>query len=107
MLDFVCVCVCVYMFVCVCVCVWCGMVVRSSPMYTDGGSLFTENVQFSYVSLHCSSAGRRPQRHRNGRRAGEEEGSSITAQFELDVNLEEVTGWSLCCVACLPARLPD
>ena len=91
MFDFVCVSVCV----CLCVC--------SSPMYTDSGSLFTENVQFSYVSLHCSSAGRRAQRHRNGRRAGEEEGSSITAQFELDVNLEEVTGWSLCCAACPPA----
>jgi hypothetical protein len=36
-------------------------------------------------------------RSRHGRKAGyEEEGSSITAEFELDVNLEEVTGWSLC-----------
>uniref|UniRef100_A0A8C5ASP6 Signal peptide, CUB domain, EGF-like 2 n=1 Tax=Gadus morhua TaxID=8049 RepID=A0A8C5ASP6_GADMO len=67
------------------------------------GSLFTENVQFSYVSLHCSSAGRRAQRHRNGRRAGEEEGSSITAQFELDVNLEEVTAES-CDLPCVRRR---
>ncbi|XP_067298806.1 signal peptide, CUB and EGF-like domain-containing protein 2 isoform X6 [Pseudorasbora parva] len=48
----------------------------------------TENVQFSFVSLHCASSSRQ-QRSRHGRKAGEEEGSSITAQFELDVNLEE------------------
>lgn len=52
----------------------------------------TENVQFSFVSLHCASSSRQ-QRSRHGRKAGEEEGSSITAQFELAVNLEEVTGW--------------
>ncbi|RXN21616.1 signal CUB and EGF-like domain-containing 2 [Labeo rohita] len=59
----------------------------------------TENVQFSFVSLHCASSSRQ-QRSRHGRKAGEEEGSSITAQFELDVNLEEVTaeGCDLACV---------
>uniref|UniRef100_A0A7N6AU86 Signal peptide, CUB and EGF-like domain-containing protein 2 n=1 Tax=Anabas testudineus TaxID=64144 RepID=A0A7N6AU86_ANATE len=50
--------------------------------------LFTENVQFSYVSLRCTSSGQRT-RSRHGRKAGEEYGSSITAEFELDVNLEE------------------
>ena len=64
-------------------------------VFTDSRSPFTENVQFSYVSLHCDSSGRRL-RSRHGRKAGEEDGSSITAEFELDVNLEEVTGWSLC-----------
>uniref|UniRef100_A0A7N6FB59 Signal peptide, CUB and EGF-like domain-containing protein 3 n=1 Tax=Anabas testudineus TaxID=64144 RepID=A0A7N6FB59_ANATE len=48
---------------------------------------------FSYVSLRCTSSGQRT-RSRHGRKAGEEYGSSITAEFELDVNLEEVTG---CC----------
>ncbi|XP_043100359.1 signal peptide, CUB and EGF-like domain-containing protein 2 isoform X6 [Puntigrus tetrazona] len=59
----------------------------------------TENVQFSFVSLHCASSSRQ-HRSRHGRKAGEEEGSSITAQFELDVNLEEVTaeGCDLACV---------
>uniref|UniRef100_A0A6Q2YMF7 Signal peptide, CUB domain, EGF-like 2 n=1 Tax=Esox lucius TaxID=8010 RepID=A0A6Q2YMF7_ESOLU len=47
-------------------------------------ALFTENVQFSYVSLRCSSSGRQG-RSRHGRKAGyEEEGSSITAEFEMD-----------------------
>lgn len=64
-------------------------------MSTDSRFLFTENVQFSYVSLRCSSSGLR-MRSRHGRKAGEEDVSSITAEFELDVNLEEVTGWSLC-----------
>uniref|UniRef100_A0A673CZW6 Signal peptide, CUB and EGF-like domain-containing protein 2 n=1 Tax=Sphaeramia orbicularis TaxID=375764 RepID=A0A673CZW6_9TELE len=50
--------------------------------------LFTENVQFSYVSLRCTSSGQRP-RSRHGRKAGEEDSSSITAEFVLDVNLEE------------------
>uniref|UniRef100_A0AAY4BFZ2 Signal peptide, CUB and EGF-like domain-containing protein 3 n=1 Tax=Denticeps clupeoides TaxID=299321 RepID=A0AAY4BFZ2_9TELE len=60
-----------------------------------------ENVQFSFVSLRCSSSSRRP-RSRHGRKAGEEEVSSITAEFELDVNLEEVTG---CCdLACARRR---
>jgi len=66
-----------------------------SPVSTDSRFLFTENVQFSYVSLRCSSSGQR-MRSRHGRKAGEEDGSSITAEFELDVNLEEVTGWSIC-----------
>lgn len=66
-----------------------------SAMSTDSRFLFTENVQFSYVSLRCTSSGQR-MRSRHGRKAGEEDGSSITAEFELDVNLEEVTGWSLC-----------
>lgn len=61
----------------------------------DSRFLSTENVQFSYVSLRCTSSGQRA-RSRHGRRAGDEDGSSITAEFELDVNLEEVTGWSLC-----------
>uniref|UniRef100_A0A7N8XU89 Signal peptide, CUB and EGF-like domain-containing protein 2 n=1 Tax=Mastacembelus armatus TaxID=205130 RepID=A0A7N8XU89_9TELE len=54
---------------------------------------FTENVEFSYVSLRCTSPGQRL-RSRDGRKAGEEDGSSITAEFVLDLNLEEVTG---CC----------
>lgn len=76
-------------------------------MSTDSRFLFTENVQFSYVSLRCTSSGQRT-RSRHGRKAGEEDGSSIMAEFELDVNLEEVTGWSLCAPplpACLPACL--
>lgn len=73
------------------------------PMFTERKFLFTENVQFSYVSLRCTSSGQR-MRSRHGRKAGEEDGSSITAEFELDVNLEEVTGWSLCGF-CLAARL--
>lgn len=72
-------------------------------MFTDSKFLFTENVQFSYVSLHCTSSRERT-RSRHGRKAGEEDGSSITAEFELDVNLEEVTGWSLCGL-CLNACL--
>lgn len=70
-------------------------------MSADSRFLFTENVQFSYVSLRCTSSGQR-MRSRHGRRAGEEDGSSITAEFELDVNLEEVTGWSPC-ASSLPA----
>uniref|UniRef100_A0AAY4BG71 Signal peptide, CUB and EGF-like domain-containing protein 3 n=1 Tax=Denticeps clupeoides TaxID=299321 RepID=A0AAY4BG71_9TELE len=58
----------------------------------------TENVQFSFVSLRCSSSSRRP-RSRHGRKAGEEEVSSITAEFELDVNLEES-----CDLACARRR---
>lgn len=71
------------------------------PMSTDSRFFFTENVQFSYVSLRCTPSVQRT-RSRHGRKAGEEDGSSITAEFELDVNLEEVTGWSLC-VSPLPA----
>lgn len=84
--------------VCVVLCVVGGWL---SPMSTDSRFLFTENVQFSYVSLRCTSSGQRT-RSRHGRKAGEEDGSSITAEFELDVNLEEVTGWSLCAPS-LPA----
>ncbi|KAJ8271495.1 hypothetical protein COCON_G00103540 [Conger conger] len=62
---------------------------------------FTENVQFSFVSLRCSSSGRRP-RSRLGRKAGEEEGSSITAEFQLDVSLEEVT--ESCDLGCVRRR---
>uniref|UniRef100_A0AAX7U380 Signal peptide, CUB domain, EGF-like 2 n=1 Tax=Astatotilapia calliptera TaxID=8154 RepID=A0AAX7U380_ASTCA len=64
--------------------------------------LFTENVQFSYVSLRCTSSGQR-MRSRHGRKAGEEDGSSITAEFELDVNLEEVTAEG-CDVNCARRR---
>lgn len=62
-------------------------------MSTDSKFFFTENVQFSYVRLRCTSSGQK-MRSRHGRKAGEEDGSSIMAEFELDVNLEEVTGWS-------------
>uniref|UniRef100_A0A674NDR6 Signal peptide, CUB domain, EGF-like 2 n=1 Tax=Takifugu rubripes TaxID=31033 RepID=A0A674NDR6_TAKRU len=62
---------------------------------------FTENVQFSYVRLRCTSSGQKT-RSRHGRKAGEEDGSSIMAEFELDVNLEEVTG---CCdLSCVRRR---
>lgn len=67
--------------------VWCVCV------STDSKFFFTENVQFSYVRLHCTSSGHK-MRSRHGRKASEEDGSSIMAEFELDVNLEEVTGWS-------------
>ena len=79
----------------------CGVVMGGwlSPVFTDSRFLFTENVQFSYVSLRCTSSGQRS-RSRHSRKAGEEDSSSITAEFELDVNLEEVTGWSLC-TSCL------
>uniref|UniRef100_A0A6Q2ZBV6 Signal peptide, CUB domain, EGF-like 2 n=1 Tax=Esox lucius TaxID=8010 RepID=A0A6Q2ZBV6_ESOLU len=71
--------------------------------HTDSRALFTENVQFSYVSLRCSSSGRQG-RSRHGRKAGyEEEGSSITAEFEMDVNLEEVTAES-CDLGCVRRR---
>ncbi|TNN86615.1 Signal peptide, CUB and EGF-like domain-containing protein 2 [Liparis tanakae] len=42
-------------------------------------------------------------RSRHGRKAGEEDGSSITAEFELDVNLEEVTAES-CDLNCVRRR---
>uniref|UniRef100_A0AAQ4PXW8 Signal peptide, CUB domain, EGF-like 2 n=1 Tax=Gasterosteus aculeatus aculeatus TaxID=481459 RepID=A0AAQ4PXW8_GASAC len=57
---------------------------------------------FSYVSLRCSSSGLR-MRSRHGRKAGEEDVSSITAEFELDVNLEEVTADS-CDLNCVRRR---
>uniref|UniRef100_A0A8C6KPT3 Signal peptide, CUB and EGF-like domain-containing protein 2 n=1 Tax=Nothobranchius furzeri TaxID=105023 RepID=A0A8C6KPT3_NOTFU len=64
--------------------------------------LFTENVQFSYVSLRCTSSGLRA-RSRHSRRAGMEDGLSFTAEFELDVNLEEVTAES-CDLNCVRRR---
>uniref|UniRef100_A0A3B3DYG5 Signal peptide, CUB and EGF-like domain-containing protein 2 n=1 Tax=Oryzias melastigma TaxID=30732 RepID=A0A3B3DYG5_ORYME len=85
---------CVTSRVCMCcVCVW---------LFTDSRFLFTENVQFSYVSLRCTSSGRRTH-SRHSRKAGEDDGSSITAEFELDVNLEEVTAES-CDLNCLRRR---
>lgn len=75
------------MRVCARVYLWCVCV------STDSKFFFTENVQFSYVRLHCTSSGQK-MRSRHGRKASEEDGSSIMAEFELDVNLEEVTGWS-------------
>eukprot|EP00063_Salmo_salar_P056664 XP_014031499.1 PREDICTED: signal peptide, CUB and EGF-like domain-containing protein 2 isoform X1 [Salmo salar] len=71
--------------------------------HSDSRPPFTENVQFSYVRLRCSSSGH-PMRSRHGRKAGyEEEGSTITAEFELDVNLEEVTAES-CDLGCVRRR---
>uniref|UniRef100_A0A8C7STC1 Signal peptide, CUB and EGF-like domain-containing protein 2 n=1 Tax=Oncorhynchus mykiss TaxID=8022 RepID=A0A8C7STC1_ONCMY len=105
-----CVCVFVSVHACVCVCVFVSVhaCVSACPcpvwlvVSTDSRSPFTENVQFSYVRLRCSSSGPRMQ-SRHGRKAGyEEEGSAITAEFELDVNLEEVTG---CCdLGCVRRR---
>uniref|UniRef100_A0A8C9ZUQ8 Signal peptide, CUB domain, EGF-like 2 n=1 Tax=Sander lucioperca TaxID=283035 RepID=A0A8C9ZUQ8_SANLU len=84
--DFFCAIVCI---VCVCLLAvvwsWGGWLY---PMSTDSRFFFTENVQFSYVSLRCTPSVQRT-RSRHGRKAGEEDGSSITAEFELDVNLEE------------------
>ncbi|KAG7244312.1 hypothetical protein INR49_004012 [Caranx melampygus] len=70
--------------------------------HSDNRFLFTENVQFSYVSLRCTSSGQR-MRSRHGRKAGEEDGSFITAEFELDVNPEEVTAES-CDLNCVRRR---
>uniref|UniRef100_A0A3P8SMQ7 Signal peptide, CUB and EGF-like domain-containing protein 2 n=1 Tax=Amphiprion percula TaxID=161767 RepID=A0A3P8SMQ7_AMPPE len=75
---------------------------RCCPVSLEIVFLFTENVQFSYVSLRCTSSGQR-MRSRHGRKAGEEDGSSITAEFELDVNLEEVTAES-CDLNCVRRR---
>uniref|UniRef100_A0AAZ3PBH9 Signal peptide, CUB domain, EGF-like 2 n=1 Tax=Oncorhynchus tshawytscha TaxID=74940 RepID=A0AAZ3PBH9_ONCTS len=106
-----CVCVCVCLHACMCVCVFVSMhaCVCACPcpvwlvVSTDSRSPFTENVQFSYVRLRCSSSGPRMQ-SRHGRKAGyEEEGSAITAEFELDVNLEEVTAES-CDLGCVRRR---
>uniref|UniRef100_A0A8C7F7V2 Signal peptide, CUB domain, EGF-like 2 n=1 Tax=Oncorhynchus kisutch TaxID=8019 RepID=A0A8C7F7V2_ONCKI len=101
-------CVCVFVSVHACVFVSVHACVCACPcpvwlvVSTDSRSPFTENVQFSYVRLRCSSSGPRMQ-SRHGRKAGyEEEGSAITAEFELDVNLEEVTG---CCdLGCVRRR---
>ncbi|XP_034164309.2 signal peptide, CUB and EGF-like domain-containing protein 2 isoform X2 [Pangasianodon hypophthalmus] len=69
-----------------------------SMALSDKKALATENVQFSFVRLHCNSSSPR-QRSRHGRKAVEDESSSITALFELDVNPEEVTeGCDLACV---------
>ncbi|XP_053490767.1 signal peptide, CUB and EGF-like domain-containing protein 2 isoform X4 [Ictalurus furcatus] len=70
-----------------------------SMALSDKKALATENVQFSFVSLHCNSSSLR-QRSRHGRKAVEDESSSITALFELDVDPEEVTaeGCDLSCV---------
>uniref|UniRef100_A0A8C6U350 Signal peptide, CUB and EGF-like domain-containing protein 2 n=1 Tax=Neogobius melanostomus TaxID=47308 RepID=A0A8C6U350_9GOBI len=65
-----------------------GCIDQSSPISTDSRFLFTENVQFIFVSLRCTSSGQRP-RSRHGRKTSEEDGSSITAEFVLDVNAEE------------------
>lgn len=73
-------------------------------MFADFSFFFTENVQFSYVSLRCTSLGQRT-RSRHSRKAGEDDGFAITAEFELDINLEEVTGWSLCASCLLACHL--
>uniref|UniRef100_A0AAQ5XWX7 Signal peptide, CUB and EGF-like domain-containing protein 2 n=1 Tax=Amphiprion ocellaris TaxID=80972 RepID=A0AAQ5XWX7_AMPOC len=66
---------------------------RSQEKLRESLNSAHSGTEFSYVSLRCTSSGQR-MRSRHGRKAGEEDGSSITAEFELDVNLEEVTG---CC----------
>uniref|UniRef100_A0A8C4GX13 Signal peptide, CUB and EGF-like domain-containing protein 2 n=1 Tax=Dicentrarchus labrax TaxID=13489 RepID=A0A8C4GX13_DICLA len=66
---------------------------RSKEKLKESLNSAHSGTEFSYVSLRCTSSGQR-MRSRHGRKAGEEDGSSITAEFELDVNLEEVTG---CC----------
>uniref|UniRef100_A0A4W4G0V8 Signal peptide, CUB domain, EGF-like 2 n=1 Tax=Electrophorus electricus TaxID=8005 RepID=A0A4W4G0V8_ELEEL len=68
----------------------------------SAGSREVENVQFSFVRLRCVSSGHRA-RSRHGRKADEEDGSSITAQFQLDLNPEEVTADS-CDLACVRRR---
>ncbi|XP_034737616.1 signal peptide, CUB and EGF-like domain-containing protein 2 isoform X1 [Etheostoma cragini] len=70
--------------------------------HSESRFFFTENVQFSYVSLRCNPSTQRT-RSRYGRKAGEEDGSWITAEFELDVNLEEVTAES-CDLNCVRRR---
>ncbi|MCJ8737302.1 hypothetical protein PDJAM_G00022190 [Pangasius djambal] len=73
-----------------------------SMALSDKKALATENVQFSFVRLHCNSSSQR-QRSRHGRKAVEDESSSITALFELDVNPEEVTAEG-CDLACVKRR---
>uniref|UniRef100_A0AAV2LN63 Signal peptide, CUB and EGF-like domain-containing protein 2 n=1 Tax=Knipowitschia caucasica TaxID=637954 RepID=A0AAV2LN63_KNICA len=70
--------------------------------HSDSLFPFTENVQFSFVSLRCMSSGQRP-RSRHGRKTSEEDGSSITAEFVLDVNPEEVTA-ETCDLNCVRRR---
>uniref|UniRef100_A0A8C6U0C6 Signal peptide, CUB and EGF-like domain-containing protein 2 n=1 Tax=Neogobius melanostomus TaxID=47308 RepID=A0A8C6U0C6_9GOBI len=79
-----------------------GCIDQSSPISTDSRFLFTENVQFIFVSLRCTSSGQRP-RSRHGRKTSEEDGSSITAEFVLDVNAEEVTA-EACDMNCVRRR---
>ncbi|KAK1159790.1 hypothetical protein AOXY_G21211 [Acipenser oxyrinchus oxyrinchus] len=67
---------------------------------SDKNNPYTENTQFSFLSLRCSSA--RKIRSRHGRKTGEDEGSSITAQFEFEMNLQEVT--ESCDLACVRKR---
>ncbi|TTL88679.1 Signal peptide, CUB and EGF-like domain-containing protein 2 [Bagarius yarrelli] len=64
--------------------------------------LATENVHFSFVRLHCNSSSLR-QRNRHGRKVMEDESSSITGLFELDVDPEEVTAEG-CDLACVKRR---
>uniref|UniRef100_A0A3Q2P3T4 Signal peptide, CUB domain, EGF-like 2 n=1 Tax=Fundulus heteroclitus TaxID=8078 RepID=A0A3Q2P3T4_FUNHE len=70
--------------------------------HSDCSFLFTENVQLSYVSLRCTPLGQRT-RSRHSRKAGEDDGFAITAEFEQDVNLEEVTAES-CDLNCVRRR---
>ncbi|XP_015193504.2 signal peptide, CUB and EGF-like domain-containing protein 2 isoform X1 [Lepisosteus oculatus] len=72
-----------------------------SASLSDRKAPYTENVQFSFVSLQCHSVSKKSQ-NRQGRKAGEEEGSSITAEFELEMNLEEVT--ESCDLGCVRRR---
>ncbi|MGH0131789.1 UNVERIFIED_CONTAM: hypothetical protein FKN15_053155 [Acipenser sinensis] len=67
---------------------------------SDKKNPYTENTQFSFLSLRCISA--RKIRSRHGRKTGEDEGSSITAQFEFEMNLQEVT--ESCDLACVRKR---
>ncbi|XP_047666412.1 signal peptide, CUB and EGF-like domain-containing protein 2 isoform X1 [Tachysurus fulvidraco] len=73
-----------------------------SMALSDKKALATENVHFSFVRLHCNSSGLR-QRSRHGRKAAEDESSSITALFELEINPEEVTAEG-CDMACVKRR---
>ncbi|MBN3322446.1 SCUB2 protein, partial [Atractosteus spatula] len=72
-----------------------------SAALSDRKAPYTENVQFSFVSLQCHSVSKKSQ-NRQGRKAGEEEGSSITVEFELEMNLEEVT--ESCDMGCVRRR---
>ncbi|XP_076880056.1 signal peptide, CUB and EGF-like domain-containing protein 2 isoform X3 [Brachyhypopomus gauderio] len=71
-----------------------------STTLADGRA--TEDVQFNFIRLQCVSSGRRAH-GRSGRRVGEDEGSSIMAQFVLDLNLEELTADG-CDPACVRRR---
>ncbi|MGH0162427.1 UNVERIFIED_CONTAM: hypothetical protein FKN15_055397 [Acipenser sinensis] len=67
---------------------------------SDKKNPYTENTQFSFLSLRCISA--RKIRSRHERKTGEDEGSSITAQFEFEMNLQEVS--ESCDLACVRKR---